>query len=127
MKAIIAALFNFKQQGFVLFGPARRTVNGALVHFNKALDELKAVEDQENAEVDRQGQLAAEATSALNAASKEAARARKAQSRILSLIGDDIDAIGEEAEKLAGEVEGVAVGVTQDIVKEATAVFAPPR
>lgn len=94
MKTIFATLFGgLAPQPFTAFGPSKRTVEGALVHFSRAIDELAAVEEQENKEAVRQEQTLNEAATALEAARKTAARARNKRAKIEALIGDDEDIV----------------------------------
>lgn len=88
-KLLALLLGNLFNKGFMPFAPSKRTVDGAMVHFHKAMDELKAVEEQEEAEAKRREQEIAEASEALNRARREAARSRNKQAKILHFIGDD--------------------------------------
>lgn len=94
MKALLAALFgNIAPKPFTAFGPSKRTVEGALVHFNRAIDELSAVEEQENKEAARQEQALTEAAAALESARREATRARNKRAKIEAFIGDDEEVV----------------------------------
>jgi hypothetical protein len=93
MKQLFALLFARFNAGFIAFGPSKRTVEGALIHFNKAIDELNAVEEQENKEAAKQEQALTEASAALDAARTTATRARNKRAKIASLIGDDEESL----------------------------------
>ena len=97
MKKIFALLFPSMTSGFINISPAKRTVDGALVHFRKALDELKVVKAQQDAEVVKQEkaiekaeEVRAKAVEAALAAGKsaedEARRAAKAIAKIEDFI-----------------------------------------
>lgn len=91
MKKLFAMLFGFtSQSSFTAFsgGSKVKTVNGALAAFNKALDDLKAVEQAELEEVARQAQIAADAEAARKAAQQEAQRAAKAITKIAAIVGE---------------------------------------
>ena len=91
MKTILNFLFpNLATKGFTAFGPAKRTVNGAMVHFNKALSELEEVERLETQEAERREREIAEALAAQEASKREAERAREVAGRIRTLIGADV-------------------------------------
>jgi|GEM_PF-3172295 len=100
MKNLLSFLFARFHTGFIPFGPSKRTVDGALVHFNRAIDELNAVEAQEEAEAARQEQALAEASAALEAARREASRARNKRAKIATFIGDDEPEANEGVEGL---------------------------
>lgn len=94
MKVFLQSLFNFiKPNNIIGFSPAKRTVDGALIHFTRALDELRAVEVQENAEAARQEKTLADAKAALDGARREATRARSKAIKIEAFIGDDDEAV----------------------------------
>lgn len=63
MKKIFAMLFPNMNAGFVsnFYSGGKRTVDGALIHFNKALDELRIVKAQLDAEEQRHIDIAAAA------------------------------------------------------------------
>lgn len=100
MKKLLASLLVRFHAGFMPFAPAKRTIEGALVHFNRAIDELDAVVEQENAEAERQEQVLAEAAAALEAARKTAARARNKRAKIAAFIGDDEETAVEGVQAL---------------------------
>lgn len=82
-------LFGLQVQAFTAFGPAKaKTVDGVLAAFNKTIDELKAVEQAERAEAERQEDIAATALQAKAAAEAEANRATKAVTRFSKLVGE---------------------------------------
>ena len=96
MKYILAFLFgaNYVQRAtsfnaFSLGG--RRTVDGAMVHFNKALDELQVVEKQELEEAARRESEIAEAQAALEAARREAGRAARQSAKLREFLGEALD------------------------------------
>ena len=86
MRKIIALLFPSMASSFVGFSSTARTVDGALVHFNKALAELRVVKAERDAEEQRQLDIAATATSAANEAQREAVRAAKAIVKIEDFV-----------------------------------------
>lgn len=89
---ILKFLFaGFAPKGFTAFGPAKRTVNGAMVHFNRALAELEEVERHETEESERHERQIAAAMQAHQASQREATRAREVAGRIRGLIGTDTD------------------------------------
>jgi len=93
MKYILAILFgkDYVNKAIVPFVGGKKTVNTALIHFNKALADLEAVEKAEAAEAERKKQEIAEAQAALAASTAEATRARNVAGRIRSLLGEDLD------------------------------------
>lgn len=86
MKKIIAFLFPTFATSIVGFGGGVRTVDSALVHFNKALSELRAVKAERDAEELRQLDIAVAANSAANEAQREAVRAAKAIAKIEDFV-----------------------------------------
>ena len=87
MKNIFAWLFPQQTVGLIGFtGGGKRTVDGALVHFTKALTELRAVKAEQDAEEARQLEAATAATYAAGAALREAQRAAKAIAKIEDFI-----------------------------------------
>lgn len=86
MKNIIALLFPHITASFVKISPAKRTVDSALVHFNKALTELRAVKAAQDAEVELQNRRIMEAQEAADIAEIEAVRAARAIAKIEDFI-----------------------------------------
>ena len=84
MKKIFAMLF--PSAGFVSISPARRTVDGALAYFNKALVELRAVKEHQDAETEKQVKIAAAAQAAAEEATAEAVRAARAIAKIEDFV-----------------------------------------
>lgn len=87
MKKLFEVLFaQYLNPRFTAFGPSKRSVDGALVHFRRAMDELRLVEEQEAAEAARQDQIANDALVARDVALKQADRAKTVFSKIENLV-----------------------------------------
>lgn len=69
---------------------AKKTVASVLTAFNKALDDLKNVEEEAEREAARQAQLIEEARAAHNAAIKEASLARDVSVKLLDLVSPNV-------------------------------------
>lgn len=70
-----------------IFNPAGRlTVDGALTQFNKVLEQLRSVKAQQDAEEQRQLDIASAANTAANEAQREAVRAAKAIAKIEDIV-----------------------------------------
>ena len=88
----IVAMFAAPTKTLTFMGVVRaserrtRTVEGALTHFNRAVEELKQVEQQERAEAARQDAIITAGLTAKAAAEVQAARAGEIASRINAII-----------------------------------------
>lgn len=68
-----------------LFGS---TINGAMFHFNKAIQELEAVENREVEVAKRKKQDILELQTEFDAATREATRARNKANKLRAMFGD---------------------------------------
>lgn len=68
-----------------MFGQ-KKTVSGILAAFNKTIEDLQQVEQEQHQEAARQAQVIEEARAAHNAAVAEAAEARSVATRLLSIV-----------------------------------------
>jgi len=69
---------------------AKKTVASVLAAFNKALDDLKSVEQEAQREAARQAQLIEEARAAHNAAIAEATHARDVAAKLLDIVSPNV-------------------------------------
>jgi hypothetical protein len=69
----------------------RHTIEGALFHFNKAIEKLDAVEKQEAAEIERRKQEIAESSAALDIATAKATIARNRANKLRDFFGETED------------------------------------
>lgn len=69
---------------------AKKTVASVLTAFNKALDDLKSVEQEAQREAARQAQLIEEARAAHNAAIAEATQARDVAAKLIDLVAPNV-------------------------------------
>ena len=87
MKKIIALLFPSMNAGLLSFsGGGKRTVETATASLNKALDELRTVKTEQDAEEKRQREAAEAATQAAAKAQEEATRAARIIAKVEDLL-----------------------------------------
>lgn len=66
----------------------RRTIDNAVMHFNKAIEGLEAVEKQEVEEIERRKVEIAQSTAALEASTKTANIARNRAAKLRTIFGE---------------------------------------
>ena len=71
----------------------QKTVAGVMAAFSRTLEDLKVVEQQNEAEAARQAQIVLEANAAHNAAIQEAALAREVAGKLVNLVSPVVSSI----------------------------------
>jgi len=73
---------------------SKKSVSNVLAAFNAVIDDLKQVENEQEAEAVKQSQIAVEAQAAHEAAIKEAAMAREVQEKLTAIVVPTLPSFG---------------------------------